>query len=395
MRIGYGAVLAGTTGALVLTGCGAGAGQTADDREATPHGYVEGAEETAEPQWRLVMADTGNGALHMLDPAAEEVTEVGEVPGVREATTDGRFVYLGTGTTATVLDSGTWTVDHGDHVHYYRTEPGTVGQTDAGNGLRAAGDSAVTALTSDDGTSVLDRDALADDGEITETASVDGTATVPLEERLLVAGAGGSASVQVRTRDGEPAEDEVGQDCPDPRGQASTRRGAVLGCSDGALVVTEEDEEGLATTRVPYPDGTGPVRSLDHRPTAPVLAGENSEGEVWALDIAEESWTRLDTDDPILAVSAAGEDMPVLVLAEDGSLRSHDPETGEETARTELLENPGGDFPSPRIRTDTSRAYVNDPADRTVHEIDYNDDLRVARTFDLGFRPDLMVETGW
>ncbi|SCG06430.1 hypothetical protein GA0115255_121493, partial [Streptomyces sp. Ncost-T6T-2b] len=31
---------------------------------------------------------------------------------------------------------------------------------------------------------------------------------------------------------------------------------------------------------------------------------------------------------------------------------------------------------------------------KRVYEIDYNDDLRVARTFDVDVRPSLMVETG-
>jgi hypothetical protein len=43
---------------------------------------------------------------------------------------------------------------------------------------------------------------------------------------------------------------------------------------------------------------------------------------------------------------------------------------------------------------DTVRAYVNDPAGKAVHEIDYNDDLRLARSFKLPFAPAHMVETG-
>lgn len=377
----------------MLAGCGAG--EAGESDESTPHGYVEGAEETAEPQWRLVVADAESGALRMLDPATEEITEAGEVPGVREAVTDGRFVYLGTGAEATVFDSGAWTVDHGDHVHYYRTEPDMLGTTGAGDGLRAAGDQAVTALTTDDGSHVLDRNALEEDGEVSEAATVDGAAALSLNERLLVAGTGESGAFQVLARDGEPAESEVTEDCPDPEAQASTRRGAVFGCSDGAVVVTEEDGGDLAAERIPYPDGADPVRSFHHRPTTPVLAGETGDGAVRVLDIAAEAWTPIDTEEPVLAASAAGEDLPVLVLGADGALRSYDPESGEELAGTDLLEAPSGGASEPRIRIDTSRAYVNDPAGRVVHEIDYNDDLRVARTFEFDITPDLMVETGW
>ncbi len=38
------------------------------------------------------------------------------------------------------------------------------------------------------------------------------------------------------------------------------------------------------------------------------------------------------------------------------------------------------------IEVDRSRAYLNDPEGSRVHEIDYNDGLRVARTFGLDMK---------
>lgn len=55
---------------------------------------------------------------------------------------------------------------------------------------------------------------------------------------------------------------------------------------------------------------------------------------------------------------------------------------------------PDATAPRPVIEVDRSRAYLNDPAGRRVYEIDHNDGLRVARTFDLDIEPALMVETG-
>ncbi|MDA0563909.1 hypothetical protein LG943_06145 [Streptomonospora sp. S1-112] len=382
------AVLACAAGGLLATGCGAAAEDTAAPEETpTPHGYVEGAEETAEAQWRLVMADTGTGAVHMLDPATEEVTEVGSAPGAEEAAADGRFAYFGTGRTAAVLDSGTWTVDHGDHVHYYRAEPAMVGEIAAEGGLQAAADTKAAALTSAAGVAILDRPAL-EEGEVPRAVEREAAAALPYGGHVVVVGADGT--VEVLDRDGEPAGTAVEERCPDPAGQALTRRGAVLGCADGALVLTEDDGTWTADT-VPYPDGAAdPLTAFHHRPGAAVLAGASGDG-VWVLDVGERSWTRLDTG-PAAAVSAAGEDLPVLVLGEDGTLRAYDPATGEETAATELMD----DVPEGvSVRIDTNRAYVNDPAADAVYEIDYNDDLRLARTFDLGFSPDLMVETGW
>lgn len=381
-------------GALVLAGCAAEGG-TAEEPEATPHGYVEGAEETAEPQWRLVMADTEDGSVSVLDPATEEVTALDPVPGAETAATDGRHVYLGTGGAVSVLDSGAWTVDHGDHVHYYRAEPGPVGETagTGGGALRASGDAGATVLASDGGPLVLDRAAL-DEGKVEVTAEPDAAAVLAYAGRLLAAG-GGEDAVRVLERDGSSTGRALDEPCPDARGQAVTRRGAVLGCADGALVVTEEDDA-LEARKIPYPEDPDapPADGLHHRPGAPVLAGAAGGEGVWVLDVGAAEWTFID-DGPALAVAAAGEDLPVLVLGEDGALSSYDPGTGERTARTELLDPPDGDGSAPAVRIDTARAYVNDPAVDAVYELDYNDDLRLARTFDLGTSPDLMVETGW
>jgi hypothetical protein len=46
------------------------------------------------------------------------------------------------------------------------------------------------------------------------------------------------------------------------------------------------------------------------------------------------------------------------------------------------------------IEIDATRAYVNDATAGVIHEIDYNDNLRVARTFTLDSTPTFMVETG-
>ncbi|PBO14821.1 hypothetical protein CLM83_33980, partial [Streptomyces albidoflavus] len=54
----------------LLPACGSGGGErpaAAPGGSGVPHGYVEGAEEQAEQQSRLVLADAGSGAVHVLD----------------------------------------------------------------------------------------------------------------------------------------------------------------------------------------------------------------------------------------------------------------------------------------------------------------------------------------
>ncbi|MFF5986782.1 WD40 repeat domain-containing protein [Prauserella flavalba] len=371
---------------LLLTACG---GETRPEQsEPTPHGYVEGAEETAEAQSRLVLADP-SGAVRVLDLITEEVTRLDDVPGVEGISTDGRFAYLAAGRSTHVVDSGSWMVDHGDHVHYYRADIRGAGRID-GNAVAAHSDSAVTAVVLEDGTSaLLDRPAL-EDGDTRARQPVNGVA-VPYGQRLLVATGDGIA---VRERDGEGGR-AIGEPCPDPEGTAVTRRGVVFGCADGALLVSEDDGT-FTGEKIPYP---GPVPDTEraagftHRPGSATLAATAGERGVWSLDVSQRSWSRVETG-PVVAVNAVGEGGPLLTLTADGVLHAYDSATGERLASRPLLSAPVEAGTTPVIQVDTSRAYVNDPAGRRVYEVDYNDDLRVARTFDLDITPSHLVETG-
>ncbi|MFI6578156.1 ABC transporter [Nocardiopsis sp. NPDC050513] len=386
--IGLGAV-------LLATGCAGAAARAPEEEqeEGVPHGYVEGAEETAEPQSRLVIADEDTGAVQILDLITEEVTDLEPVGSVDGVTTDGRFAYLLSSDERTthVVDSGAWTVDHGDHNHYYRTEIRSVGTVADLVAEQVGTDTALTALTDPRGTTaVLDRSAL-EDGSVEVAVPGGGELAAPFAGHLVVAGNGAPGEVGVHDRDGAALE-TLGDDCTEPRGQALTRRGLVIGCDEGALLVTEEDDA-ITSEIIAYPeDADGRVEEFHHRPGAGALAAVSTEGDAWLLDLAEGGWTPLDLSDAV-AVSAVGEGASVLALDSEGTLYSLDPETGEPNASTELLAGTDGEH-APVIQVDTSRAYVNDVRAGVVHEIDYNDDLRVARTFDTGITPHHMVETG-
>jgi hypothetical protein len=388
---------AGLGVALLAAGCaGADAGAPQEDQEEeVPHGYVEGAEETAEAQSRLVLADEDSGRVQVLDLITEEVTDLDPVEGVDGVTGDGRFAYLRASDDRTthVVDSGVWTVDHGDHVHYYRTGIRPVGSVDGLVAEGAATDTALTALTGPDGTAaVLDRSALEDGSVEAVLPELDGGPVTPFAGRLVVAGGDDEGTVRVHGRDG--AEEAVlDAACADPAGRAVTRRGLVMACADGTLLVTEGDDHEITGEPIPYPEGAdGRAEEFHHRPGAAALATISTEGEVWLLDLAEGAWTRLDLPDAV-AVAAVGEGASVLALDAEGTLHSLDPETGEENASTDLVAEVDRDR-APVIQLDTSRAYVNDARAGVVHEIDYNDDLRVARTFETELTPHHMVETG-
>jgi ABC-type Mn2+/Zn2+ transport system permease subunit len=372
---------------LPLAGCG-----TKPVQEEVPHGYVEGAEETAEAQPRLVVADGRNGAVRVVDLTTEEVTDAGRVDGVQAITGDGRFAYLTGRGAVRIVDSGAWMVDHGDHVHYYRAQARDVGSVEGGAVLNADSDPTVAAVAFDrGGTTLLDRQGL-DGGTVTTRGELQGGVALPYVEHLLVAGAD---RVAVKARDGKDVT-TIEQACQSPRGQAVTRRGVVFGCADGALVVTGKDGS-FTGEKIPYPRAVPEAeRAVEfrHRPGSTTLTARAGELGVWSLDVRAKKWALLETG-PVVAVNTAGEGGPLLTLTADGVLHGYDAKSGKQITQRQVLSAPVTDGdPAPVIEVDPNRAYVNDCRARAVHEIDYNDNLRVARTIQLEIEPAHMVETG-
>lgn len=391
-----------TAGALALaaaaTACSGGAdgedtGAGAES-ESTPHGYVEGAEEAAEPQPRLVVADE-EGDAQVLDLVTEEATDLDPLPDPLSLTGDGRFAHLSDGERTRVVDTGVWTVDHGDHNHYYRAPVEDLGDVDVPGPVRSASDTDHSVLAGDGGGLVLDRSALEDGTTETADTGTDpepGALLAPFEGFLVHAHEDGT--VELLDAEGGSAE-ELDQGCAAPRDSALTRSGLVLACDDGALEVTESDGE-FSAEPVPYPDGTDDgdrAESLGHRPFATTVAAPAGDDGVWVLESGSGEWNRLDLPDTV-AATAIGEGGPVLALTGDGRLHALDPESGEERASTDLLTGVDPEHP-PVVEADAGRTYVNDAEEGLVYEIDHDDDLRVARELETGPAPHLMVRTGY
>jgi hypothetical protein len=383
--------------AAVAVACGAPAEAPTPE---VPHGYVAGAEEAAEAQSRLVVADEA-GAVRVLDLVTEEVVEAGSAGGVTSVAGDGRHAYLAAADgTVRIVDSGAWTVDHGDHSHYYRAAVREVGSVPGADPVAVHADQAVAALALADGTvALLDRARL-DEGAVVELATIPRTPhrgpAVPYEGHVLASvvepGQQLGSGVAVHDRAGTPVA-TIDEPCPELEGAAVTRRGVVFGCADGALLVSGSDGA-FRGEKIPYPQAVTAderAREFRHRRGSALLTARAGEAGIWALDVTERTWSRHGAG-PVAAVNSAGEGTALLTLTADGVLHALDPASGQELAATPLLTAPVA--PGVRIEVDTSRAYVNDPAAGVIHEIDYADALRVARTFDLGGTPSRMVETG-
>ncbi len=393
--------------ALLATGCAGGADDTSaraaeGSPSATPHGYVEGAKEAAEQQSRLLLGDPGSGRTRVLDLITGKVHTTADVPGATRLTSDGRFGHFDTSRGTHVVDTGAWMVDHGDHVHYYRAAIRDVGDLPVGPHAEVRSDATVTAVTDRDGrTGLYDRTEL-EAGGIPVARTLDGVhsgAVVPYEEHLLaLTGDDRSAKVTVYDREGRRVSSPDAE-CEQPRGDAVTRRGLVLGCADGALLISADDGA-FTAEKIPYGEDV-PAKeratAFCHRAGSDTLTAPAGDRAVWVLDVTDRTWTRVETG-PVVAANTAGEGSALLVLQTDGALHGYDIATGREVSSTEpLLAAPGGpgtDGSGPVVEVDRSRAYVNDPAGKRVYEVDYNDDLRIARTFGLDIEPGLMTETG-
>lgn len=402
--------------ALTLSGCSAAAtGSSPAEPPASPtasplgdgHGTVAGATEVPEPQLHLLTLDP-EGSVDMLDLADGALAHLTDVAGVSSIATDGRYVFTSSATgTVTVIDSGVWTWNHEDHFHYYRGEPKVIGTVEGeGDAVVTPGASATGIFFPSTGAvTVLDHDTLAT-GELgATTVSADGPhagLAVPVSRSVLVtqAAAGGTAgSVQLHDADGEPVAGATAA-CAGAQGTITTPVGVVIGCEDGALLAMAEGG-GATFERIPYPAGMEAPRATEFRaregrPTVAAVAGDQG---AWLLDTRERSWRFLATDVPLLQVAAVDDkEGHVVALGLDGRVRVLSAETGGTLATTEPLLS--GTLADPALLqgveliADQQRAYLNAPAEQRLHEIDFADDARLARSFDTTTVPAFLAETG-
>ncbi len=90
-----------------------------------------------------------------------------------------------------------------------------------------------------------------------------------------------------------------------------------------------------------------------------------------------------DGDDHVLAVARDGR---VLVLrGTDGTVLAETPP---------LVAASIAAGATPTIVVDQQRAYLSGPVEKTLHELDFADDARVARTFDTATEPLFTAGTG-
>ena len=402
--------------AVTLAGCASTSPPAEQPAEtSTPHGFVEGAAEAAEPQLHLA-ALSGAGEITLLDLLDESSDTLGTVDAASAVSTDGRYLFVSSQTTGelSVIDTGVWTVDHEDHFHYYRAEARVVGSLEGqGEAVVSSGPTVTGVWFAESGEGILLDTAALGTGEITEVARITGNphpgVLVPFGDAVLATGAnaeGIASRVDVLGTDGTPTA-SAGAACEALSGSITTRVGVVFGCADGALLATTS-ADGITFESIPYPadalaDGAGvstadralKFRNREGRPSVAAVAGTRG---AWILDTRERTWTLLPSDVPLLQVSAADDTGDhVVALAADGRVLVLDAAAGTLLASTEPILATSLTDPSltagVELTVDATRAYVNSPADNLLYEIDYADGARIARTFDVD-SPAFLAETG-
>lgn len=380
-------MLSRLTGVVALCVALAACGSTEPPQQAkeTPHGFVAGAKEMAELQATIAYATRGSSRLGLLDLTSAQEKEIRLSVNVQRLVEDGRFVYASDGRRLEIVDAGVWTVDHIDHVHYYRAPARSVGTVTFDAEIRTvAGFGDHTAIGTADGEiRVLDRRKL-EAGKVVELGRIDAGGSTPLAVPYaggLIVGVGGR--LVAMTPDGRRTGTEA--PCRTPRGWAVLRGGAIVACEDRLLRVKRE-AAGLTMKALPSPRKPVPASGFGYRPRSneAALAGA---GGIWSVNAAKATLRHLPAaGHDLVAAASPADGSTVLALTSAGELLSLDLETGKVLGRRSV--------PAGNLTIDQNRAYLPDVKGKAIHELDYADNLRTARTLPVAERPDLMVEVG-
>ena len=381
--------------------------------------------EVGEPRRLLVLASHDEPLLVLID-LADGSTESVEMEAMASQHgsslgESGRFMLVGHSGEdggVTVVDTGVWSEPHGNHFHHYTTAPAVVGHIDGPFPSHLVSHDGLNTFWFD-GTgefTVVTSESL-EDGELTvmdtvSTGQPHHGFAVPLQDAFFVT---------VPTDDMEEMPNVVGisgldgavqteATCPNTHGETILANGAGAACTDGIVLMTEEDGT-WTSTRLPYPQvdeedpwGYGPARPWSLFPNADsslvaapfgstyVLIADPDEGTSQAVDLGE----FVSSGQFVSPVSTQWVDAGhVTALTDDGSLHLIDAEAGSLVASLQIMEpfeEGPPDFRWREVAVTGDHVYVTDPVENQVIEIAVGDDLTVERIFDLGFTPGGFLE---
>ncbi|WP_210410231.1 carotenoid oxygenase family protein [Nesterenkonia sp. NBAIMH1] len=386
-----------------------GAADADDDADAEGEDDMDPSEREqqeaggAEPR----VAVTYDGGAAVLDGVSLDVIDEFDADGflrINEAG-DGRHAFLTEGSSFRLLDAGTWGEPHGEHNHYYTTEPYL-------SDVTVDGDTPAHVVSHDgigtlffDGTGEYRSFDLAEldvEAESLETESYEsegehhGVAVV-LEDGSRFETLEDRSGARFLDADGE--EMDRNENCPGVHGEAAGPEGVIaVGCEDGVLVWDgeqfEKHDTGEDYSRIGnlFPSEGSPIFLGDYRTDQD---GEEPMTEVALVNTESGDISTVNVDSPYnFRNLQRGPDGEALVLTEDGQLHIIDPETGEHLEHIDVIdewtEPEDWQEPRPAIRAHDDLVYVTDPDSQEIHLLDLTEG-EVITTAEFDFEPNEII----
>ncbi|MGP5636418.1 zinc metallochaperone AztD [Corynebacterium variabile] len=392
------AALAAT--ALLLASCGDSDGDSDDSTAAGTstaasatgeHDHAAEPEVVEAAQPRILT--TYDGGILTLDADTLDVIADEKIEGFNRLNPvgDGRHALVSTSKGFQLFDAGVWTEPHGDHSHSYATDPeftdvvysvdkpGHVVRHDGKTILFSDGDGKIQVF---DTASFLETTGEGDAPEptVTETEPHHGVA-IEMSDGTLVHTEGTE-----EYRDTVVAVDADGQEtarsteCPGVHGEAAAQgEAAAFGCEDGLLVFKDGDFTKIQATEKYARTGNQAGSEESTVVLGDYKTDEDAELEhptkITLTDTVADTTKVVDLGTSYsfrsLGRGPAGE---ALVLGTDGKLHVLDPESGEETAAWDVIdewEEPiEWQDARPTLFVQGDRAYVSDPDTKELHVVD-------------------------
>lgn len=356
------------------------------------------------------LAVTYDGGVAVLDGATLEVLSEDEAEGFVRVNPagDGRHFFLTEGESFRLIDGGTWGEPHGDHDHFYTTDPYV-------SDLTVDGPAPGHVVSHEGiGTLFFDGNGEIHSYELSELADLDLGSEEQLETEVAETGEAhhGVAAVfpdggrfetlgnedernGARVLDADGEEVARSEECPGVHGEAAGPEGMLaVGCEDGVLIF-----DGTEFTKIQAEGEYARIGNLFPAEDSPIFLGDyntDSEGEepmtqVSLVDAASGEISTVDLEAAYNFRSLArGPEGEALVLAEDGQLHVIDPETGELTDQLEIMaewtEPEEWQEPRPAIRVVDDIAYITESDAQTLHMVDLGS-MEIINSAELDFTP--------
>lgn len=355
---------------------------------ATPQGAPTPAPASAEVSGPRVAA-TYDGGLMVLD--GESLKLVSDIPSPGflrlNSAGDERHALVSTTDGFRLLDTGVDAKPHGDHKHYYASEPKLTETLfpapKPGHAVRHDGK---IALFSDEAGTVqvhqIDQIAKGPRDKATWTApSPHHGVAVPLNgDKLLVSVGNDHERTGAAVVDATGATVAAADNCPNLHGESvAAKDRVVVGCTDGALIWA-----GDRFTKVKSPDAYGRIGNQAGSALSPITLGDYKVDKNAELERPTRV-SLINTEDPSLRLVELGSSYSfrslgrgpkgeALVLSTDGNLIVIDPVAGRITDRIKVTDAWQEPFKwqkeRPTLATSGDKALVTEPGKQTVHVVD-------------------------